>query len=73
MSNARERGEARPSGGQIGRSLSLVDRYAQRAATGRKPADNVTIYPRNTWLCGKHASVTAFHGRFVSRMLYPQT
>jgi hypothetical protein len=73
MSDAGERGETRSSGGQVGWTLAFIDRDAEGAAAGGEPADNVTVYPRNAWLSGKHASVTAFHGCFVSCTLCPQT
>jgi hypothetical protein len=69
MSDSGEGGETGPGGGQVGWTLAFVDRYAERATAGGEPADDVPVYPRNAWLSGKHASVTAFHGRFVSRML----
>jgi hypothetical protein len=71
MGDAGKRGETRPGGGQVGRTLALVHRNAQRAAAGGKSTDDVTVdpavYPRNDRLSCKNASVTVFHGRFVSR------
>jgi hypothetical protein len=71
MGDAGKCGETRPSGGQVGRTLPVVDRYAERAAAGSEPADDVTVYPAICsgcdWLRREHAGVTAFHGRIVSR------
>jgi hypothetical protein len=45
MGHAGERGETRAGGGQVGRTLTLVDRDAERAATGSEPADDVAVNP----------------------------
>ena len=45
VGDAGQRGETRASGGQIGRTLAVVDRDAERAATRGEPADDVTVNP----------------------------
>ena len=71
VGHAGQRGETGARGGQVGRSLALVDRDTQRAATCSKPADNVAIdpavHPRIHGPSREHAGITAFHGSFVSR------
>jgi hypothetical protein len=66
MRDAGQRGETGLSGRQIGGTLALVNRDAERAAACGEPADNVVVYTRMCWLNRKHANITAFHGRFVS-------
>ncbi len=70
VGDAGQRGETRPSGGQIGRPLTLVDNDAERAAAGGEPADDVLVNPRvHSRICGlscEHAGVTAFHSRVFS-------
>jgi hypothetical protein len=72
VGDARQRGEARTSGVQVGRSLALVDDDAQRAAARGEPADDVVVnarvHSRIDWLNCEHAGVTVFHGRAFSCM-----
>ena len=45
VGDAGKRGETRPGGGQVGRTLTVVDHDAERTAAGGEPADDVTVNP----------------------------
>jgi hypothetical protein len=72
MRDASQRGETGASGGEVGRTPAVVDRQTECPAARGEPADDVAVNPcvylRIDRLSCKHASVTAFHGRFFSRM-----
>jgi hypothetical protein len=67
MGDAGQRREAGAGGGQIGRTLTLVNRDAEGPATGSKPADDVAVdpmvQPSSAGLDCEHPTITAFHGR----------
>ena len=45
VGDAGKRGETRSGGGQVGRTLTVVDHDAERTAAGGEPADDVTVNP----------------------------
>ncbi|GAB2996959.1 hypothetical protein MBOU_00850 [Mycobacterium bourgelatii] len=70
MRDARQRGESRSRGGQVGGSLTLVNRQAEGPAARGETADYVSIYlavhPCRYRLTRKHADITKFHAPDVS-------